>query len=265
LDQIIGKTDYSFRKTKIVCTIGPACWEVDTLSKMIDKGMSVARLNFSHGDHEGHGKTADRVREAIKKTKNLSCAIMLDTKGPEIRTGLLKDGKPINLKKGQTVEITTDYSYVGDENKFACSYSSLNKSLKEGNSILIADGTIVCTVKEILSDGVIAICENDAKLGEKKNMNLPGIIVDLPTVTEKDENDILNFALKKGCDMIALSFCRKGSDIDVVKDLLGPRGAHIKIIAKIENQEGLHNYDDILAKADGIMVARGDLGMEIPP
>jgi len=136
--------------------------------------------------------------------------------------------------------------------------------VKVGSKILIADGSIVAKVTEILADGVKTEVLNNAKLGEKKNMNLPGIIVDLPTITEKDEDDILEFGLKKGIDMIAASFIRKASDIEYIRDLLGPKGSHVKIIAKIENQEGLENYEEILKVADGIMVARGDLGMEIP-
>jgi len=264
LEHILSQTDQSKRKSKIVCTIGPACWEVDTLVGMLERGMTVARLNFSHGDHEMHGQTVAKLREAFKKRRDLQCAIMLDTKGPEIRTGFLKDHKSIDLVKGQTLEITTDYSFEGDSNKIACSYQSLPKSVKVGSKILIADGSIVAKVTEILADGVKVEVANNAKLGEKKNMNLPGVIVDLPTITEKDEDDILEFGLKKGIDMIAASFIRKAADIEYIKDLLGPKGSHIKIIAKIENQEGLENYEEILKVADGIMVARGDLGMEIP-
>jgi len=194
----------------------------------------------------------------------LQCSIMLDTKGPEIRTGLLKNHQPIDLQKGQLLEITTDYSYEGDPKKIACSYKSLPISVKPGNTILIADGTIEATVVEILKDGVVVEIGNSCKLGEKKNMNLPGIVVDLPTITEKDEDDLVNFALKRGVDMIAASFIRKAKDVEYIRDILGPKGSHIKIISKIENQEGLHNFDEILKVSDGIMVARGDLGMEIP-
>lgn len=260
----MGKTDYTQRKTKIVCTIGPACWDVDTLVKMMEAGMSVARLNFSHGDHKGHGEVLQRLREAAKKAKS-NCAIMLDTKGPEIRTGFLKDHESVQLEKDQVLDITTDYDFVGTNKKIAVSYKSLPQSVKVGSAILIADGTIVCEVLEILPDGVRVKVGNSAKIGERKNVNLPGCKVDLPTVTEKDEQDILEFGLKKGIDMIALSFCRTAKDIEDLRDLMGPRGSNIKIIPKIENQEGLNNFDEILKVADGIMVARGDLGMEIPP
>jgi pyruvate kinase len=189
---------------------------------------------------------------------------MLDTKGPEIRTGLLVDGKAIELKEGQDLEIVTDYTVLGDATRISCSYVTLPTSVKVGSSILIADGSLMCTVKELRAASVLVRVCNNVKLGEKKNMNLPGVIVDLPTITEKDEHDIVNFGVKYGVDMIAASFVRKASDIAKIRETLGPAGRHIKVVAKIENQEGLHNYDEILAATDGIMVARGDLGMEIP-
>ncbi len=191
-------------------------------------------------------------------------AIMLDTKGPEIRTGMLVDHKSISLKEGQDLEIVTDYAVLGDATRIACSYPSLPTSVKVGASILIADGTLMCTVKELRAASVLVRVCNNVTLGEKKNMNLPGVIVDLPTITDKDKDDLINFGLRHNVDMIAASFVRKGSDIGVIRDVLGAAGRHIKVVAKIENQEGLHNYDDILTHADGIMVARGDLGMEIP-
>jgi len=189
---------------------------------------------------------------------------MLDTKGPEIRTGLLVDHKAVNLKEGQDLEITTDYSIEGDSTRISCSYKTLPTSVSVGSLILIADGTLVCKVKELKQTSIIVTVCNNVTIGEKKNMNLPGVIVDLPTITEKDKDDLVNFGVKYGVDMIAASFVRKGSDIATIREVLGPAGKHIKIISKIENQEGLHNYDEILAASDGIMVARGDLGMEIP-
>lgn len=259
------------RKTKIVCTIGPSSWDPDMLLQMMDAGMNVCRLNFSHGDHEGHGKVADRIREACAQRalegKSEHIAIMLDTKGPEIRTGFFADGaKTISLERGQPLELySADYSFKGNNQKLAVTYEALPRTVEVGQTILAADGSLVLKVTELREDGVMTQVQNDCVIGERKNMNLPGVIVDLPTVTEKDKDDLINFGLKYEVDMIALSFVRKGSDIDYVRELLGPRGANIKLIAKIENQEGLDNYDDILAKVDGIMVARGDLGMEIPP
>ena len=219
--------------------MGPACWDVEMMIKMLDAGMDVCRLNFSHGDHKTHGQTVDNLREALKQRPNKTCAIMLDTKGPEIRTGMLRDSKPVDLVCGQELTIVTDASIEGDNRKIACTYKQLPQTVSIGSTIFIADGSLTCEVIEILDGGVKVIVKNSAKLGERKNMNLPGAIVDLPTLTEKDEDDITDFGLKKGIDMIAASFVRKAADIDYIRDVLGPRGSHIKIISKIENQEGL--------------------------
>lgn len=235
------------------------------LVKMLDAGMNVARLNFSHGDHNSHGKSVANLKEALKQRPDKTCAIMLDTKGPEIRTGNLVDHQPVEFVAGQSLQIVTDYAIEGDNTRIACSYRALPETVQVGSLIYIADGSLTCEVTEIQENGVMVVCKNGAKLGEKKNMNLPGAVVDLPTLTEKDETDLVEFGLKQGIDMVAASFVRKQDDVEYIRDLLGPRGANIKIIAKIENQEGLNNYDEILASADGIMVARGDLGMEIPP
>jgi len=269
MPQIRKETDRKLRKSKIVCTIGPSCWSVEMLEKMIATGMNVARLNFSHGDHAGHGAVVGRLRQALenraKKGFTDNIAVMLDTKGPEIRTGFFAEGKTITLKAGQDLELTTDYSFKGNNKKLAVSYPAMPTTVKVGQTILCADGSLVMTVNKLLKTGVIVTCVNDATIGERKNMNLPGVVVDLPTVTEKDKSDIVDFGLKYNVDMIALSFVRKGSDLTLVRKLLGPKGAHIKLISKIENQEGLDNYDSILKETDGIMVARGDLGMEIAP
>ena len=213
------------------------------------------------------------VRALLSSARSLSPSLILAARrraisrssaGPEIRTGLLKGGKAISLVAGQDLLISTDYTLEGDSTRISCSYASLPRSVTVGSSILIADGSVVAEVKELRSDGVVVKVLNAATIGEKKNMNLPGVIVDLPTITEKDRDDLVNFGCKYGVDMIAASFVRKASDIDVIRSVLGAAGRHIKIIAKIENQEGLANYDEILRAADGIMVARGDLGMEIP-
>lgn len=211
-----------------------------------------------------HGECAENIRAAVAERPGSNVAILLDTKGPEIRTGLLRGHEAIMLEGGQDLFISTDYTLEGDTTRIACSYKSLPTSVAPGSSILVADGTLVMKVKECRDDGVLVTVLNSGKLGEKKNMNLPGVIVDLPTITEKDEDDLVNFGIPYGVDFIAASFVRKGSDIDIIRDTLGPAGAGIKIIAKIENQEGLDNFADILERADGIMVARGDLGMEIP-
>lgn len=159
---------------------------------------------------------------------------MLDTKGPEIRTGMLEEGK-VSFVTGQDLEITTDFEFKGNTSKIACSYESLCDSVNPGSIIYIADGSLTCEVTEVLESSVMVKVKNNCTLGERKNMNLPGAIVDLPTLTEKDEDDLCEFGLKKGVDMIAASFVRKAEDIETIRDVLGPRGAHIKIIAKIEN------------------------------
>ena len=264
LQDFIGDIDVNSRKTKIVCTMGPACLKIETIIKMLDLGMNIARLNFSHGDHTSHAEAVRVIREANKQRPEKACAIMLDTKGPEIRTGLLENHANINLVADQELVITTDYSFIGNQGTISCSYPSLPVSVKVGGTILIADGNILCQVKEIGDTWVKVLVKNSAVLGEKKNMCLPGCIVDLPTVTEKDEDDLENFALKYNVDFIAASFVRKASDVETIRDILGPRGAHIKIISKIENTEGLENFEDIVKATDGVMVARGDLGMEIP-
>lgn len=266
MKQILEKTcvQDNVKRTKIVCTMGPSCWDVDTIVKMIDAGMNVCRLNFSHGDHEVHAKTLQNIAEAQKQRPNNRLALMLDTKGPEIRTGLLKE-KQIELKQGEILKITTDYTYLGDSSMISCSYEKLPTSVQPGSVILMADGSVSCEVLECKKDHVVTKVLNNAVIGEKKNMNLPNVKVDLPCIGKKDENDILNFAIPQGCNFIAASFVQSADDVRTIRNILGLRGRQIKIIPKIENVEGLKNFDEILAEADGIMVARGDLGMEIPP
>eukprot|EP00529_Nitzschia_sp_RCC80_P018413 CAMPEP_0113484104 /NCGR_PEP_ID=MMETSP0014_2-20120614/23787_1 /TAXON_ID=2857 /ORGANISM="Nitzschia sp." /LENGTH=505 /DNA_ID=CAMNT_0000377691 /DNA_START=81 /DNA_END=1598 /DNA_ORIENTATION=+ /assembly_acc=CAM_ASM_000159 len=267
LDMILGKSDTTKRQTKIICTLGPACWDVPMLETLIREGMSVARFNFSHGDHEGHKACLDRLREACKNTGQ-QVAVLMDTKGPEIRSGFFANGaKKIELTKGQELVLTTDYSFKGDNTKLACSYPSLPTSVTPGQSILVADGSLVLTVLscDASAGTVLTRVENNAAIGERKNMNLPGVVVDLPTLTEKDISDIKEWAVVNGADFIAASFVRKASDVHKIREILGPENQGIKIICKIENQEGMENYDEILDVTDGIMVARGDLGMEIPP
>ncbi|CAB9506413.1 Pyruvate kinase [Seminavis robusta] len=267
LDMIKRQSYAKYRRTKIFCTIGPACWEVPQLESMIDAGMDIARFNFSHGDHKGHFGVLERVRHAAE-LKERNIAILLDTKGPEIRSGFFaNDAKKIDLVKGETIVLTSDYSFKGDKTKLGCSYDKLAESVTVGQSILVADGSLVLTVQSIDTAAKEVACriENNASIGERKNMNLPGVVVDLPTFTEKDVDDIVNFGIKHNVDYIAASFVRKGSDVLNLRKLLKDNGGeHIQIICKIENQEGLQNYDDILEHTDGIMVARGDLGMEIP-
>lgn len=188
--------------------------------------------------------------------------MLLDTKGPEIRSGFFAGGaKTIDLVKNTDLILTSDYSFKGDSTKLACSYAALAKSVKPGQTILVADGSLVLTVKSVNLEAGEVTCnvENNASIGERKNMNLPGVIVDLPTLTEKDIDDIVNWGIPNEIDFIAASFVRKASDITKIREVLGPANQGIKIISKIENQEGMENYDAILEATDGIMVARGDV------
>ncbi|KAG7560994.1 Pyruvate kinase barrel [Arabidopsis thaliana x Arabidopsis arenosa] len=252
-------------KTKIVCTLGPASRSVVMIEKLLKAGMNVARFNFSHGSHSYHQETLDNLRTAMDNT-GILCAVMLDTKGPEIRTGFLKEGKPIQLNQGQEITISIDYKIEGDSNTISMSYKKLAEDLKPGDVILCSDGTISLTV--LSCDKYLGLvrcrCENSAILGERKNVNLPGIVVDLPTLTEKDKEDIMQWGVPNKIDIIALSFVRKGSDLIEVRKLLGEHSKNIMLMSKVENQEGVMNFDKILENSDAFMVARGDLGMEIP-
>jgi len=254
------------RKCKIICTMGPACWDTDKIIELIDAGMNVARLNFSHGDHEMHGQVVKRIREASAKRPDKPVAILLDTKGPEIRTGFFREGvgDKIHLKQGQDLKIVIDYTFKGDETCLAVSYDKLCTSVKPGNVILCADGSLSLKVKSIADDHVICEVMNSVAMGERKNCNLPGVKVELPVLQEKDKNDLLQFGIPQGVDFVAASFVQSADDVKLIRKTLGLRGRSIKIIAKIENEEGLKNFDQIVDESDGIMVARGDLGMEIP-
>ena len=200
------------------------------------------------------------IKTWLSTTSSCSSAVLLDTKGPEIRSGFFAEGiDKIILKKGQEIILTTDYNFRGNEKKLACSYPQLCSSVTPGQQILVADGSLVLTVLSLDPGNNEATCrvENNAVIGERKNMNLPGVIVDLPTFTSKDVSDIVDFGIKYKVDFIAASFVRKAQDVANLRQLLSENGGQeIKIICKIENQEGLENYDEILQVTDGIMVAR---------
>lgn len=253
-----------YRKTSIICTIGPKTMPVDRLVDLIGAGMNIVRLNFSHGSYEYHGGVVKNAREAAKQT-GVVLAIALDTKGPEIRTGLLTEDE-ITLSEGQVITLTTDASREsnGDKDTIYVDYKKLPSTVKVGGTIFIDDGLLSLEVVELGENNVVARVRNPGKLGSRKGVNLPDVDVDLPAISEKDASD-LRFGVEQDVDMIFASFIRKASDVRDVRAALGPNGKHIKIIAKIENHEGVRNFDDILNEADGIMVARGDLGIEIPP
>jgi len=255
------------RKCRIVCTMGPNIDKggVPLLLDMMDAGMDVCRLNFSHGDFEEHGGRVKMIREAMKQRPDKQVAILLDTKGPEIRTGFFKAGGKIELKQGQELKLVTDYSFKGDNTCIALSYDKLTEAVKPGSIILIADGSLSLKVKSVGDGHVMTDVMNNCLLGERKNCNLPGVKVDLPILQEKDQHDILQFGIPNAVDFVAASFVQSAEDVRTVRKTLGLRGRNIKIISKIENEEGLRNFDEILDATDGIMVARGDLGMEIPP
>ena len=251
------------RKTKIVCTIGPASESPEMLEKLITAGMNVARLNFSHGDHEEHAIRIAAIRDAAERMKK-PVGILLDTKGPEIRTHSMENGE-IHLVTGQVIDISMT-EVVGTESCFSVTYDRLIEDVDQNDIILLDDGLIELRVlAKDLEQGLIhTIVENAGVLKNKKGVNVPGVSVKLPGITEKDAADIL-FGIEQGVDFIAASFVRTAKDVLEIRELLEQNnGSHIQIIPKIENQEGVDNIDEIIEVSDGLMVARGDLGVEIP-
>lgn len=251
------------RKTKIICTIGPKTESVFMLVKLINMGMDIMRLNFSHGDHKEHNRRINNIRIAMQKTKK-QIAILLDTRGPEIRTMKLINGKDIFLKKGQFFKFTIDKNVIGNINKVAVTYKNFIDDLSIGNLVLVDDGLIKMKVVNVTKKYIVCSVLNDGILGENKGINLPDINIKLPTLSDIDKKDLI-FGCKKNIDFIAASFVRKRKDVLKIREFLDCNGGkNIKIISKIENQKGLKNFSEILDLSDGIMVARGDLGVEIP-
>ena len=249
------------KKTKIVCTMGPNTNDKNIMLELAKNGMDVARFNFSHGDYAEHQSRLEILKE-VRKELDRPVAALLDTKGPEIRTGVLKDGKKVSLKEGQTFTLTTR-EIVGDETITHINYSGLNEDVAAGNKILIDDGLIELEVVKVDGTEIVCTVINGGELGEKKGVNVPNVKIKLPALTEKDKEDI-RFGIKQGFDFIAASFVRTADCIREIKEMLDAEGSAIKVIAKIENAEGIENLDEIIAVADGIMVARGDMGVEIP-
>ncbi len=248
------------RKTKIVCTIGPASRNENTIRRMIEAGMNVARLNFSHGTHEYHKETIDLLK-AVREDMGVPLAIMLDTKGPEIRlrnfknhTAELKDGQPFTL---------TVKDVEGDETRASVTYAGLPRCLKKGNMILINDGKISLRVESADEEEILCTVLHGGPVSDHKGVNVPDVHVDMPHMSEQDKKD-LYFGVQEGVDYVAASFIRCAKDVTDIRKFLNYHGGHdIRIISKIENREGIDNFDEILAKSDGIMVARGDMGVEV--
>lgn len=250
------------KKTKVVCTMGPNTNDKEVMRKLIQNGMDVARFNFSHGDHEEQKFRMDLLKE-LREEEHAHTAILLDTKGPEIRTGLLKDGKKVTLQEGNTFVLTME-DIVGDDTKVSLSYKGLAEDVQQGTVILIDDGLIGLKVKEIVDQDIVCEIVNGGELGERKGVNVPNVPVRLPAITEKDKEDI-KFGVEQDIDFIAASFVRNAECVLEIRAFLKELDApYIPIIAKIENAEGIRNIDEIIRAADGVMVARGDMGVEIP-
>ncbi|MBP3893368.1 MAG: pyruvate kinase [Atopobiaceae bacterium] len=251
------------QKTKIVCTMGPATEDDEVLRAMMLAGMNVARLNFSHGSHEYHRSNIERVRR-ISKEEHLCVAIMVDTKGPEIRTGMTAGHEKVMLETGASVVVTTD-EVEGTAERFCLDYARLPQEVEPGSIIFIDDGLIGLEVEHVEGSDIHCRVTNGGALGERKGVNVPNVAVGLPSVTEQDKRDI-RFACEMQVDAIAASFIRSAEAVDEIRDLCHEYGAHeMVIIPKIESSIAVANFDEILAVSDGIMVARGDLGVEIPP
>ncbi len=250
------------KRTKIICTMGPATSKKTILKQLIRNGMDIARFNFSHGTHEEQLVRVNMVKN-VREELNQPVALLLDTKGPEIRTGVLKDHQKITLQAGQQFTLTTE-EIEGDENRVFITYAGLPKDVKKGSHILIDDGLIELEVLSSKGSEIVCKVLNGGELGERKGINVPNVRVKLPGITEKDKEDIL-FGIQQEFDYIAASFVRNAKVIKEIRKLLDDNGGEqIGIIAKIENAEGIENIEEIIQVSDGIMVARGDMGVEIP-
>ena len=252
------------RKTKIICTLGPACDTEEQLKNMIQNGLDCARLNFSHGTHEEQKVRIDRVKK-VRQELGIPLPILLDTKGPEIRVRLFKN-KKIDLKKGQEFTFCSDYDLIGDETKVGLTYPDLAKYVYEpGVKILADDGKVSFEVVRTEGKNVVCRVLNDASLSDRKSINIPNVIVDMPYISEVDRSDII-FGIQECVDYIAASFVRRKEDVLALRKLLDQydTSGKIRIISKIENTEGIEKMDEIIEVSDGIMVARGDMGVEVP-
>ena len=252
-----------FRKTKIIGTIGPASESEEMLTKLMNAGLNVCRINFSHGGYEENAEKIATIKR-VRKNLNVPISMALDTKGPEIRTGKLESGdEKVTITEGQEFTFVHD-DIIGNNTKTTLSYKELYKDVKPGSTILVDDGAIEFRVKEVIGQDILCVAQNTGRLGSRKTMNIPDAIVELPALGEKDIKDITN-GVKAGFDYIFASFVRRADDVRQIRKLLDDNGGqHIGIISKIESQEGIDKFEEILAESDGIMVARGDMGVEIP-
>ncbi|MCM1180045.1 MAG: pyruvate kinase [Clostridium sp.] len=249
------------RRTKIICTLGPATEDDAVLKELMIEGMNVARLNFSHGDHAQHERNLNRVKK-LREELGLPIAALLDTKGPEIRVRNFKDGR-VTLQNGQQFTLTTR-EVEGDENEVSVTYKGIVGDVKVGNTILIDDGLISMRVTDLTDTDVVCVVENGGPVSNHKGVNIPNVELSMPYVSEQDQSDII-FGIEQGFDFIAASFVRKAEDILEIREILSRHNCDfINIIAKIENMQGVENIDEIIRVSDGVMIARGDMGVEIP-
>ena len=247
------------RKTKIVCTLGPSTDREGVLREMLLSGMNVARFNFSHGSHDEHKARLDTLK-ALREELNLPVAAMLDTKGPEVRLRTFAEGA-VTLRAGQEFTLTTE-DVAGDERRCSITYADLPRDVKAGDTILLDDGLVRLTVLDTTAADIRCRVENDGIMKNRKGVNIPGVHLSLPYMSQRDREDIL-FGAEQGFDFVAASFVRSAADVREIRSLLDSVNSKIRIIAKIENQDGVNNLSEILSVADGIMVARGDMGVEI--
>ena len=248
------------RKTKIIGTIGPASENEEMFTKLVKAGLNVARINFSHGGYEENKEKIETIKR-VRKSLGKPVALMLDTKGPEIRTGVLETGdEKVVINEGQTFTFVHD-DIIGNNEKTTITYKDLYKEVKVGTEMLVDDGAIKFRVTEIKDKDIVCVALNTAKLGSRKTMNIPSVNIQMEFLSEKDIKDITQ-GITAGFDYIAASFVRRAQDVRDIKELLKANGGErIKIISKIECQEGIENFDEILEESDGIMVARGDMGV----
>ncbi len=250
------------KRTKIICTLGPAVDDDETIRRLIEEGMDVARLNFSHGSHAEHAERIARLKR-VREEMGSPCALLLDTKGPEIRTGALAAGEPVSLEEGARITLTARECEGGAERVFQ-SASVLPRYVEQGTRILIDDGLIGLVVERVEGDDIVCTVENAGVLGQRKSVNVPGVSVPLPALTDKDRSDLL-FGIEHEIDFVAASFVRTADDVRSIRDFLSRNGGEgVRVISKVENADAVRNIEEIIEVSDAVMVARGDLGVEVP-